>query len=122
MLEAPLYQEAALLLCSLRRGLCVDKERKDIDWVPELAFLNAVLEREYPDPGQFVMLYGRRVGKTAHLHAWAEQSSLLFTPVCPASRRPCSPLKQACGSMEVCVASSSVHDGAHPPLCTRQAL
>ncbi len=51
-----------------------------IDRVPELVFLNAVLKRQHPGPGQFVMLYGRRrVGKTALLRAWAEQSSLPFT-------------------------------------------
>jgi lipocalin len=46
----------------------------------ELAFLNDVMTREHPGPGQFVMLYGRRrVGKTALLRAWAEQSGLPFT-------------------------------------------
>jgi hypothetical protein len=48
--------------------------------MPELAFLNAVLERQHPGPGQFVMLYGRRrVGKTALLRAWAERSGTAFT-------------------------------------------
>jgi hypothetical protein len=30
-----------------------------IDRVPELAFLNTILERQHPGPGQFVMLYGQ---------------------------------------------------------------
>ncbi|NTU80673.1 MAG: ATP-binding protein [Chloroflexales bacterium] len=51
-----------------------------IDRAAELAFLNDVITREHPGPGQFVMLYGRRrVGKTALLRAWAEQSGLPFT-------------------------------------------
>jgi AAA+ ATPase superfamily predicted ATPase len=51
-----------------------------IDRAAELAFLNDVTTREHPGPGQFVMLYGRRrVGKTALLRAWAEQSGLPFT-------------------------------------------
>jgi AAA+ ATPase superfamily predicted ATPase len=51
-----------------------------INRTAELAFLNIVTTREHPGPGQFVMLYGRRrVGKTALLRAWAEQSGLPFT-------------------------------------------
>jgi hypothetical protein len=42
-----------------------------IDRVPELAFLNAVLKRQHPGPGQFVMLYspaaGRQDGAAARL-------------------------------------------------------
>jgi len=51
-----------------------------IDRNAELAFLNALLTRQHPGPGQFVMLYGRRrVGKTALLRFWAEQTGLPFT-------------------------------------------
>jgi uncharacterized protein len=51
-----------------------------INRTTELRFLADVLVREHPGPGQFVMLYGRRrVGKTAMLRHWAEQSGRTFT-------------------------------------------
>jgi AAA+ ATPase superfamily predicted ATPase len=51
-----------------------------INRTTELSFLTSVLEREHPGPGQFVMLYGRRrVGKTALLRHWVEQSGVPFT-------------------------------------------
>jgi AAA+ ATPase superfamily predicted ATPase len=51
-----------------------------INRIKELAFLTDVLERQHPGSGQFVMLYGRRrVGKTALLRYWVEQSGLPFT-------------------------------------------
>lgn len=43
----------------------------------ELAFLEQLQTRSHPGPGQLVLLYGRRrVGKTALLRHWAEQSGL----------------------------------------------
>jgi uncharacterized protein len=46
----------------------------------ELDFLNRLLTRKQPGPGQMVLLYGRRrVGKTQLLKEWAEQSGLPFT-------------------------------------------
>ena len=51
-----------------------------IGWQEELAFLNHLLTRKQPGPGQMVLLYGRRrVGKTQLLKEWAEQSGLPFT-------------------------------------------
>jgi len=51
-----------------------------LDRHAELAFLRSVQTRTHPGPGQFLMLYGRRrVGKTALLLHWAEQSSLPFS-------------------------------------------
>lgn len=51
-----------------------------VDRAAELAFLTNVLTRKHPGPGQLVMLYGRRrVGKTALLRHWAEQSGAPFT-------------------------------------------
>jgi AAA+ ATPase superfamily predicted ATPase len=51
-----------------------------IDRAAELAFLTSVLTRTHPGPGQLIMLYGRRrVGKTALLRYWAEQSGAPFT-------------------------------------------
>src|SRR5262245_34861962 len=51
-----------------------------IDRAAELAFLSNVLTRTHPGPGQFIMMYGRRrVGKTAMLRHWAEQSGVPFT-------------------------------------------
>ncbi|NTU80644.1 MAG: ATP-binding protein [Chloroflexales bacterium] len=51
-----------------------------INRATELAFLNEVLTRQHPGPGQLVMMYGRRrVGKTALLRAWAELSGVAFT-------------------------------------------
>ena len=48
--------------------------------VEELAFLNRLLTRQRPGPGQMVLLYGRRrVGKTELLKHWAEASDLPFT-------------------------------------------
>ena len=45
----------------------------------ELDFLNSLVDRRQPGPGQFVLLYGRRrVGKTALLQTWAERSGLPF--------------------------------------------
>ncbi len=47
----------------------------------ELAFFQRMLANEqHPGPAQFVMLYGRRrVGKSALLRFWAEQSGVPFT-------------------------------------------
>lgn len=46
----------------------------------ELSFFNQILRRERPGPGQLILLYGRRrVGKTALLRQWAEQSGLAYT-------------------------------------------
>lgn len=51
-----------------------------LDRDTELAFLRSIQTRTHPGPGQFIMLYGRRrVGKTALLLHWAEQSSLTFS-------------------------------------------
>src|SRR5215471_18514974 len=51
-----------------------------VDRVQELSFLNSLLERTHPGPGQFIMLYGRRrIGKTALLRHWVEQSGVPFT-------------------------------------------
>jgi hypothetical protein len=45
----------------------------------ELIFLNLMLERSHPGPGQMVLLYGRRrVGKTSLLLHWAVQSKLPY--------------------------------------------
>lgn len=46
-----------------------------VDREAELTFLRSVVTRSHPGPGQLIMLYGRRrVGKTALLRHWAEQS------------------------------------------------
>ena len=46
----------------------------------EIAFLNQLLTRERPGPGQMVLLYGRRrVGKTALLRHWASQAGIAAT-------------------------------------------
>ena len=46
----------------------------------ELTFLNSLLERSHPGPGQMVLLYGRRrVGKTSLLLHWAVKSKLSYT-------------------------------------------
>lgn len=47
----------------------------------ELAFFNRIIaNRQHPGPGQFVILYGRRrIGKSALLRFWAEQSGVPFT-------------------------------------------
>ena len=52
-----------------------------VDRHTELAFLQRVLaNRQHPGPGQFVILYGRRrIGKSALLRTWAEQSGVPFT-------------------------------------------
>lgn len=45
-----------------------------VDRDAELKFLQSVLTRRRPGPGQLIMVYGRRrVGKTALLRHWAEQ-------------------------------------------------
>jgi uncharacterized protein len=45
----------------------------------ELAFLNHLLTRQQPGPGQMALLYGRRrVGKTELLKHWSQQSGLPF--------------------------------------------
>jgi uncharacterized protein len=46
----------------------------------ELAFLNQLLTRKRPGPAQLILVYGRRrVGKTALLSHWVEQSGLPYT-------------------------------------------
>jgi len=51
-----------------------------IDRRAELDFLQNVLTRTRPGPGQLILLYGRRrVGKTALLRHWAEASKLRWT-------------------------------------------
>jgi uncharacterized protein len=51
-----------------------------VDRREELNFLNRLLNRKQPGPGQMVLLYGRRrVGKTELLKHWCEQSGLPFT-------------------------------------------
>ena len=51
-----------------------------VDRIDELAFLNRLLQRTHPGPGQMLLLYGRRrIGKTALLHHWGQQSGLPFT-------------------------------------------
>ena len=51
-----------------------------LDRTAELTFLHSLLHRTHPGPGQFLMMYGRRrVGKTALLRHWVEQSGLPFT-------------------------------------------
>ena len=51
-----------------------------IDRHAELAFLNGTLQPSGPYPGALLLLYGRRrVGKTALLKHWAEESGLSFT-------------------------------------------
>jgi uncharacterized protein len=51
-----------------------------IDRVEELAFLNRTLTRTRPGPAQLLLLYGRRrIGKTALLHHWGQQSGLPMT-------------------------------------------
>lgn len=51
-----------------------------IDRQQELAFLNAILTRTRPSPGQMVLLYGRRrVGKTVLARHWAESTRLPVT-------------------------------------------
>jgi AAA+ ATPase superfamily predicted ATPase len=48
-----------------------------VDRQVELSFLNQLLTRKRPGPAQLVLLYGRRrVGKTALLKHWAEQSGV----------------------------------------------
>lgn len=71
------------------------------------------MTREHPGPGQFVMLYGlRRVGKTALLRAWAEQSSVPFTywvaeknPAPLQRRKLFAELLQSLGSLSPCLPS-----------------
>src|SRR5262245_40533806 len=51
-----------------------------IDLAAELAFLSNVLTLRHPGPGQLIIIDGRRrVGKTALLMHWAEQSGAPFT-------------------------------------------
>lgn len=51
-----------------------------VDREQEIAFLYRILQRKRPGPAQLILLYGRRrVGKTALLHHWAEQSELPYT-------------------------------------------
>lgn len=51
-----------------------------VDREAELAFFNHLLQRQFPGPAQFILLYGRRrVGKTHLLRHWAEQSQLPYT-------------------------------------------
>ena len=51
-----------------------------VDRRAELAFLDAILERQRPTVAQFILLYGRRrVGKTVLLRHWAEQSGVPHT-------------------------------------------
>ena len=51
-----------------------------IDRHEELTFLNRLLTRKQPGPGQMLLLYGRRrVGKTELLKYWAEQSGIEYT-------------------------------------------
>ena len=51
-----------------------------VDRQAELSFLNEILNRKRPNPGQLVLLYGRRrVGKTALLREWAKQRGLPYT-------------------------------------------
>lgn len=51
-----------------------------VDRQAELSFLNQILSRKRPGPGQLILLYGRRrVGKTALLRQWAAQSGLPTT-------------------------------------------
>ena len=51
-----------------------------VDRQEELAFLNELLTRKMPGPGQLMLLYGRRrVGKTELLQHWARNSGRRFT-------------------------------------------
>jgi hypothetical protein len=51
-----------------------------IDRYQELSFLNELLTRDQPGPGQLILLYGRRrVGKTELLKHWARQSGLHYS-------------------------------------------
>lgn len=50
-----------------------------VDRREELAFLNRLLTRKQPGPGQMALLYGRRrVGKTELLKHWARQSDIPY--------------------------------------------
>lgn len=51
-----------------------------VDRVQELAFLSRIVERRRPGPAQLILLYGRRrVGKTALLQQWTQQSGIATT-------------------------------------------
>lgn len=51
-----------------------------VDRQAELSFLNQLLTRKRPGPAQLILLYGRRrIGKTALLKHWAEQSGVPYT-------------------------------------------
>jgi AAA+ ATPase superfamily predicted ATPase len=46
----------------------------------EISFLNEVLTRKHPGPGQLILIYGRRrVGKTSLLRNWTAQAGIPFT-------------------------------------------
>src|SRR5512133_2447076 len=60
--------------------LCIQGKKMFINRRAELDFLHNVLTRKRPGPGQLILLYGRRrVGKTALLRHWADQSGLPWT-------------------------------------------
>ncbi|MCB0086070.1 MAG: AAA family ATPase, partial [Caldilineaceae bacterium] len=51
-----------------------------VDRQEELQFLNRLLTRRHPGPGQMILLYGRRrVGKTSLLQHWVAQCGLPYT-------------------------------------------
>ncbi len=51
-----------------------------IDRREELSFLDRLLTRQQPGPGQMLLLYGRRrVGKTKLLKYWAQKSGVSYT-------------------------------------------
>ena len=59
-----------------------------VDRRQELALLDSLLERKYPSPAQFVLMYGRRrVGKTSLLLHWAASTGLPFSYF-PADKGP----------------------------------
>ncbi len=62
-----------MFLCIFGRAMFIDRQA-------ELEFLQNMLTRTRPGPGQLILLYGRRrVGKTALLRYWAEGSGLPWT-------------------------------------------
>src|SRR6266511_5122775 len=59
-----------MFLCIFGRAMFIDRQA-------ELEFLQNMLTRTRPGPGQLILLYGRRrVGKTALLRHWAEGSGV----------------------------------------------
>lgn len=61
-------------------SLCIYVHAMFVNRRAELDFLQNVLTRKRPGPGQLILLYGRRrVGKTALLRHWAEGSGLPWT-------------------------------------------